>query len=116
MERDGPKRVQELFGGTHRDTAECRDSPSVYHYWWVFNAREESQFAMQEAGRFLFVFCRECGADGTIETHDETEWTQAQGALNEPYPLPGTSKPRVRNPAFRPEKWAVLTEGRAHPP
>ena len=61
MEGDRPKTVKELFDGTHRDTAECWNRESVYHEWWVFNAREESQWALQEAGRFLFVFCRACG-------------------------------------------------------
>ena len=112
MERDGPKTVQELFDGIHRDTAECWNRESVYHEWWVFNAREESQWAMQEPGRFLFVFCRACGVNGTIETHDEPEWTEAQGALNKPYELRRPTSRRVRSLAFRPEKWEVLTEGR----
>ncbi len=111
--------LRHLFDGTDRN-AECAGKTKpIDHEWYIF-ARDVAAPArgQQHVKAYLRALCRACGADGTMEvTHSDTEWAQAENALDEPYLLISNNWQRVKEiHQRRPGEWERLTQWGYTPP
>ncbi len=114
--------LRHLFDGTDRN-AECAGKTRpIDHEWYVIARWKPPPPAVSTSAgkpkRYLRVLCRACGADATMEvTHSDTEWAQAETALDEPYLLVSNNWQRVKEiHQRRTGEWESLTQWLYTPP
>ena len=114
--------MRQLFDGTDPKALCAGGTRPIDHEWYIFARgdlpRPAVSTSADKSKRYLRALCRACGADGTMEvTHSDTEWAQAENALDEPYLLVSNNWQRVKEiHQRRPGEWESLTQWRYTPP